>query len=828
MTVNPAFTPLVTNGNQIEDAFGNSVRITAVNWFGMETGAYVPHGLWSRGYREMLDQIRDSGFNAVRLPFSDEAIGAAAVGSYIDPARNADLIGLSPLQVLDRIVDYAGSIGLRIILSHQRNEAGADNGLWYSAAVPEAAMVANWQALAARYGANPTVIAAELHQKPFAASWGDGGANDWEKAAERIGNAVLSVAPNWLIIVSGVAQVEGSGFTDPRDRFTIDPYYWWGGNLYGVRTAPVDLAVPNRLVYGAADFPASIYPQSWFEDPGFAARLPAIFDHFWGFVHRERIAPVLVTEMGSALADGKDVAWLSALGDYMAGDFDGDGTSEGSPGFLGVNWVWSSWNANAGPVGGLLGTDWTTVDAAKLALVRRFTSGPLLTPPTGSAGTDTLTGTDARDVLGGQAFGDSLSGLGGNDTLIGGDSRDWLSGGPGDDWLDGGQGNDFADYATATAGVTVSLRLLGLPQDTRGAGTDALWNIEHLSGSRFDDVLIGDRQQNWLFGLEGDDILVGGGGGQVGFGGDDYFGGAGRDTAVFEAGWRGWTSKHVGLERVGLTGSQGSITLDSIEIARFADGRLVFDAADPAAQVVRLYQAILNRQPDQGGLNGWIGALQAGQPLGALADAFLAGAEFAARFGGNLTNAQLVTQMYRFALGREPDAGGLSAWVSGLETGQISRRDLLIGFSESVESQQRTAPLVQAGIWDLDERAALVARMYDTVLQRKPEVAGLIGWKAALEAGLAPRDMAAQFMASPEFQGRFGDLANDAFVTLMYQSALRRNPDPGGLSNWVAALNAGLDRRDLLLGFSESAEHQALTKPWIMSERPAEFGILFA
>jgi hypothetical protein len=53
-------------------------------------------------------------------------------------------------------------------------------------------------------------------------------------------------------------------------------------------------------------------------------------------------------------------------------------------------------------------------------------------------------------------------------------------------------------------------------------------------------------------------------------------------------------------------------TLAGIEEVRFADGRLVFDAADPAAQVTPLCEAALDRLPDQGGLNFWIGAVKQG------------------------------------------------------------------------------------------------------------------------------------------------------------------------------------------------------------------------
>src|SRR5690606_4242576 len=48
-----------TSGSSIVDANGEPVRIAGVNWCGLETANYAPHGLWTRDYRDMLEQIAD-------------------------------------------------------------------------------------------------------------------------------------------------------------------------------------------------------------------------------------------------------------------------------------------------------------------------------------------------------------------------------------------------------------------------------------------------------------------------------------------------------------------------------------------------------------------------------------------------------------------------------------------------------------------------------------------------------------------------------------------------------------------------------------------------
>src|SRR4051794_38494986 len=61
---------LHTSGNQILDSSNRTVRLTGVNWFGLETSNFAPHGLWTRSMTSMLGQIHDLGYNTIRVPFS--------------------------------------------------------------------------------------------------------------------------------------------------------------------------------------------------------------------------------------------------------------------------------------------------------------------------------------------------------------------------------------------------------------------------------------------------------------------------------------------------------------------------------------------------------------------------------------------------------------------------------------------------------------------------------------------------------------------------------------------------------------------------------------
>jgi len=151
---------------------------------------------------------------------------------------------------------------------------------------------------------------------------------------------------------------------------------------------------------------------------------------------------------------------------------------------------------------------------------------------TGTAGDDILVAGSGNNLLNGGDGNDVLTAGSGNNEMHGGAGNDLLYSGPGNDILDGGTGIDTVSYAHATAGVTVNLGLLGA-QNTIGAGTDTISNIENLVGSNFNDTLTGDNNNNVINGGLGNDILNGGGGDDLligGMGNNTLTGGAGADT----------------------------------------------------------------------------------------------------------------------------------------------------------------------------------------------------------------------------------------------------------------------------------------------------------
>ncbi len=350
-------TKLHTSGSQILDASNKPFQIKAVNWFGMETSNCAPHGLWQIGLDSGMAQIAGFGFNAIRLPFSNQCIEQTTPVSGIDATKNPTLQNKTPMQIMDAVIASAKAHGLRIILDRHRPDSGSQSELWYTSSYPEHTWIADWVKLAKRYANEPAVVGADLHNEPHAnACWGCGDpTRDWAAAATRAGNAVLAADPHLLILVEGVEKLANGTST------------WWGGGLNDVAAHPITLKVPHQLVYSPHDYPASIYAQTWFGAANYPANLPGVWDKSFGYLQKQNIAPVLLGEFGTKLETTSDRQWLNAVVSYLK-------TNR-------MSFAYWSFNPNSGDTGGLVKDDWVTPQAAKLDALKPLLGGAGTLPP---------------------------------------------------------------------------------------------------------------------------------------------------------------------------------------------------------------------------------------------------------------------------------------------------------------------------------------------------------------------------------------------------------------------------------------------------------------
>jgi Ca2+-binding RTX toxin-like protein len=148
----------------------------------------------------------------------------------------------------------------------------------------------------------------------------------------------------------------------------------------------------------------------------------------------------------------------------------------------------------------------------------------------GDAGDDLIYAGGDNDTVDGGDGDEVIFGEGGNDIINGASGDDYISGGAGADAINGGVGFDIVNFADAVVDVKVSLANIAF--NAGDALGDTYTSIEGLSGSSFNDDLVGDSVANRLGGGSGNDSLTGVDGDDILFGddGDDnLYGGNGYD-----------------------------------------------------------------------------------------------------------------------------------------------------------------------------------------------------------------------------------------------------------------------------------------------------------
>lgn len=105
-----------------------------------------------------------------------------------------------------------------------------------------------------------------------------------------------------------------------------------------------------------------------------------------------------------------------------------------------------------------------------------------------------------------------------------------------------------------------------------------------------------------------------------------------------------------------------------------------------------------------------------------------------------------------------------------------------------------------------DVNQAIVANLYQAVFGRTADEGGLDYWFDVTNSGSDVGYIAQLFMSSEEYTGGTGpDMTNEEFVASLYQNALGREGDEGGITYWVDALEAGGARANVAALFAEAA-----------------------
>jgi hypothetical protein len=288
-------------------------------------------------------------------------------------------------------------------------------------------------------------------------------------------------------------------------------------------------------------------------------------------------------------------------------------------------------------------------------------------------------------------------------------------------------------------------------------------------------------------------------------GNDQIDGGAGRDT-VRLGGTRAehGVTIHRGAGSVVVMGENGQKLLTAVERVQFDDGTLALNAHDNAAQVYRLYRTALGREGEPAGIAAHTAAMDAGMSLSSIASGFVNSVEFRGKYGG-LTHGDSIQLFYQNLLDRNAEPEGLAHHTAALDAG-MSLSTVATSFITSPEFQIKNSALTNE---------ATVQSLYQGILGRVGDAAGVAAHTGALDAGVNFTDVAFGFINSAEFRAKYSGLSDGDYVHRLYENVLGRAPDAQGLVAHLDALNHGASRELVLIGFSESPENQLRTASMI-------------
>ena len=381
-------------------------------------------------------------------------------------------------------------------------------------------------------------------------------------------------------------------------------------------------------------------------------------------------------------------------------------------------------------------------------------------------------------------------------------------------------------------------------------GVNSTGGGRYYTGTGAADTLTGGNGADALQGAGGNDVLNGGGG---------------SDTVIYQGARADYTLRQISTDSWTLNGAEGLDTLNGVELLRFSDGTLALSTIDGVAPPAPVVQFVKDGTAAASGNRPvFTGTAEAGATVEVLNGGTVLGTA-TADAGGNWSVQPLALANGDYAVAaRATDTVGLvSAW-SATQTFTVSSALNLAG-GDSADLLQATAGNnhlnggggidtvqysgarsaytlqrtdagytvtdlqgqggsdVLAGVERIkfaDKSLAIdtggiggqAYRIYQAAFDRAPDFEGLGFWIHHMEQGLSLRQVAAGFMASPEWTRAYGSAnpSNDELVTKLYANVLNRAPDAEGYKFWMDFLDSGRETQaGVLYWFSESPENQA-------------------
>jgi endoglucanase len=266
------------------------IQLIGTNVIGAELNDAVIGGLWSGlSVQQFVSQIKDMGFNSLRIPIGPKCLQNVAVnegltGASWNPA-NSSLKGKKSLEIMDAFVDEFEKQGLRYIFDHHYLEDGKIPDKWYSNLYSESQWLADLAKIASHFKGRAGFVGIDVKNEPANCSWGDGSvSNDWKLAAEKAYKAISDVNPDIIIIVewlgpdakNGLQQMVDKPLDIPLKRLGLSPHVYFAD------------VWSNQSTH-------DVFAEG-FKAPEFPNNMTAIYDRMFGKVAQKQL--VIIGEYG--------------------------------------------------------------------------------------------------------------------------------------------------------------------------------------------------------------------------------------------------------------------------------------------------------------------------------------------------------------------------------------------------------------------------------------------------------------------------------------------------------------------------------------------------
>lgn len=196
--------------------------------------------------------------------------------------------------------------------------------------------------------------------------------------------------------------------------------------------------------------------------------------------------------------------------------------------------------------------------------------------------------------------------------------------------------------------------------------------------------------------------------------------------------------------------------------------------------VTAVYEDVLGRSPDAGGLAYWSGKIDQGAAISGVAESIAHSDEYYATF--------VIKPDYLKLLGRPADDTGLASWTQAMHNG-LTDQQLEADFAASDEFYKTSG----------GTNTAWVDAVYTQLLGRAADSSGEAYWTGQLAQGQTRLQVAERIAGGTE--------NNTQLINADYEHYLGRPADSDGLAFWLKQFAAGQTNEDVIAGFTGSDEY---------------------